>query len=111
MLEKIERSLDEVGEDLSREPAAEASSKSPKATKKVKKVAKKVVKKKAKGKAKVEASDDGKISLSELASEAGITAAAARRKLRAADLSREGRWSWEDGSKAYKEARKALGLD
>lgn len=75
--------------------------------------AKKVTKKgkEAKKASKKDDSQEGKITLAELAGEAGCTTASARRKLRDADLSREGRWSWEDGSKAYKDARKALGLD
>lgn len=107
-MEKLERTLSDVQDDLSQEP--EASDK-PKKVKKVAK-AKKVVKKKGKGDAKkVAASSDGKITLAELASEAGVTSAACRRKLRDADLSREGRWAWDPGSKALKEARKVLGLD
>lgn len=107
-MEKLERTLSDVESDLEKEPAAVD-----KPTKKVKKVAKKAKKvaKKSKKAEKPEASEEGKISLAELASEANLTTAAARRRLRDAELSREGRWSWEDGSKAYKDARKALGLD
>lgn len=110
-MEKLERSLSDVGNDLEQDPVE--SDAKPKSTKKVKKVAKakKGAKKVAKKASKPEATEDGKIKLTELASEAGITTASARRKLRDADLNREGRWSWEDGSRDYKAARKALGLD
>lgn len=74
-----------------------------------KKMAKKVPKKVSK-KSKADDEGDSKVKLSDLASEAKITAAAARRKLRDADLSREGRWAWDEGSKDLKAARKALGL-
>lgn len=112
-MEKLERTLSDVTSDLSKEP--ETTSKSQKVKKVAKgegkKAAKKVGKKsKSEGKKR---NDDGgdRILLADLASEAGITGASARRRLRAAELSPEGRWSWEPGSKALKEARKALGLD
>lgn len=108
MIEKVESNLADVQSEME-----EGEAKQPK---KVKKVAKKVPKKKdkvaKKSKSKPEAeSTEGKVTLAELASEAGITNAAARRKLRDAELSREGRWAWEEDSKGLKEARKALGLD
>lgn len=106
MTEKLERTLSESEDDLSKEPPAEETK-----PKKVKKVAKKVVKKVSK-KSKAEKSDstEGKVTLADLASEAKITTAGARRKLREAELSREGRWAWDEGSKGLKDARKALGL-
>ncbi len=107
-MEKLERTLSDVQTDLSQEPPE--TSEKPKKVKKVAK-AKKSAKKVAKKASKPEKSEDGKISLSDLCGEAGITTAAARRKLRDADLSREGRWAWEDGSKALKDARKVLGIE
>ena len=81
---------------------------------------KKVVKKAAPAKAakkapakaakKSEASD-GAIKLAQLAKEAGITPQRARQKLRAAEVERDGRWSWEPGSRALAAARKALDLN
>lgn len=95
--------------------------------KKVKKVAKKVSKKAksdetdakpAKAKAKNgksnghTESEDGLITVAELAEEAGISPQSARVKLRAAELDRgEGRWKWEPNSKGLKSARKVLGLE
>src|ERR1051326_328930 len=99
MSEKLERPLDEVASDLSQEPESTESNK----PKKVKKVAKKEVKKAAKKVAKKSTkqteSTEGKVTLAELASEAKITTASARRKLRDAELNREGRWAWDEGSK------------
>ena len=112
-MEKLERTLSDVQEDLSQE--LPESSSQPKKVKKVAKGKKKV--KKANGEAKAfkksakASSKEGVVLLTDLASEAGITGASARRKLRSAQLSPEGRWTWEEGSKALKEARKALGLD
>jgi hypothetical protein len=111
MIEKLERTLDEVETDLSNESDSSESKGQPKKVKKVakaKKVAKKVAKKAEKSAKK---DTDGLIKLADLASEAKITAASARRKLRDAELNREGRWAWEEGSKDLKEARKVLGLD
>ena len=57
-------------------------------------------------------SDDGLITVAQLAEEAEISPQSARVKLRAAELDRgEGRWKWEEGSKSLKAARKALGLE
>jgi hypothetical protein len=71
-------------------------------------------KKKAKtnGKASKSAeSEEGLITVADLAAEAEISPQSVRVKLRAAELDRgEGRWKWEEGSKALKEARKVLGL-
>lgn len=69
--------------------------------------------KKAKKKAKSEDDeDDGKVSIEDLAEEAGINAQSARVKLREAEMEKPdgGRWRWPDGSKGLKQARKALGL-
>ncbi len=113
-MEKLERTLGDVQDDLNQEPPA--SQDKPKKVKKVAKETKKVTKKAgkkgaAKSESKKSASTEGRVLLADLASEAEITTASARRKLRDADLSPEGRWSWDDGSKALKEARKVLGLD
>lgn len=108
-MEKLERTLNEVATDMEQTPEE-----APPPSKKGKKVAKakKVVKKKATKSEKAKPGNkEGLILLSDLASEAGITTAGARRKLREAELSREGRWAWEEGSKDYKAARKALGLE
>lgn len=104
-MEKLERTIGEVESDLNEEPAPDKPT-----PKKVKKVAKskKAAKKVSKKSASRSESSDGKVKLADLASEVGITAAAARRKLRAANLSRDGRWAWEEGSKELKAARKAL---
>lgn len=106
MMEKVESNLADVEAEMAE---GEANNK-PK--RKVKKVAKKSPKKVAKKAKKAEAEgSEGKVTLAELASEAGITTASARRKLRDAELSREGRWAWEDGSKGLKDARKALAIE
>lgn len=77
---------------------------------KTKKVSKKVTK--PNGTAKASHMDEDTVTLSSLASEAGIKAQSARVKLREASIARpEGRWAWPVGSKGLKEARKALGLD
>jgi hypothetical protein len=83
-----------------------------KASKKVKKVAKKAAKKVDKAPAKkADASDKNRVRLKDLAKQAKLTEAVARKRLRDADVPRgEGRWSWELGSKALKAARKALDL-
>jgi hypothetical protein len=81
--------------------------------KKVKKGGKKVSKKdsSAKPKAKAEKSDKNVVRLKDLAKQAKLTEAVCRKKLRDAEVPRgEGRWSWELGSKALKQARKALDL-
>ena len=74
--------------------------------------AKKKAPAKKKGGKKAKASADGGITLKALAEEAGISGQAARQKLRAAGIEREegSRWSWKEGSKALKAAKKALGL-
>lgn len=107
-MDKLERTLSDVSNDLSQDPPA--ASEQPKKVKKVAKAkkAKKVAKKASKAE---KTSDDGKVTLAELATEAQITTASARRKLRDADMSPEGRWKWDPGSKDLKAARKVLGLD
>jgi hypothetical protein len=106
-------SVDEEDDDLDlddgadEEPVAEAKP----AKKKVKKGGKKVAKKEAKKTSKSEKSDKNVVRLKDLAKQAKLTEAIARKKLRDAEVPRgEGRWSWELGSKALKTARKALGL-
>lgn len=79
--------------------------------KKVKKGSKKVKKVEKKASSKSDKSDKNMVRLKDLAKQAKITEAGARKKLRDAGVSRgEGRWSWELGSKALKAARKALDL-
>jgi hypothetical protein len=77
--------------------------------KKVKKGGKKTVAAKpAKKEAKA---DKNVVRLKDLAKQAKIGEASARKKLRDANVERgEGRWSWDLGSKGLKQARKALGL-
>lgn len=108
-MEKLERTLSDVSDDLAKDPEPSEPSKKVKKVAKAKKVTKKTGKA-SKSESK-KADTEGRILLADLASEAKITGASARRRLRAADLSPEGRWSWEEGSKALKEARKVLGLD
>lgn len=111
--DKLEKTLGEVEKELQGSPEPdEPESKPEKRSKKVaKKLPKKGAKKVEKRASKTNGSTEGKITLSQLASEAGITGASARRKLREAECSREGRWAWDEGSKALREARKALGLE
>lgn len=75
--------------------------------------------KKAKGKDKKKSkskddddSDEGYVTIGDLAEEAEIEPQSARVKLREAELEKPegGRWRWKEGSKALKEARKAIGL-
>lgn len=100
-----EEDLDDEGGD---EPEVDAKPVKAKKTKKVKKVAKKEVKKSS---AKSDKNDKNVVRLKDLAKQAKLTEAVCRKKLRDADVPRgEGRWSWDLGSKALKQARKALGL-
>lgn len=95
---------DEEGEEAA---PVEPTPKKAKRTKKVEK-SKKVVKASSKGS---KNGDKNTIRLKDLARQAKLTEAIARKKLRDAEVPRgEGRWSWELGSKALKQARKALGL-
>ena len=57
-------------------------------------------------------SEDGYVTVADLAEEAGIGPQAARVKLREAEVPRDGeaRWRWKEGSKSLKAARKALGI-
>jgi hypothetical protein len=118
----IETTVGNIKADMEESPPAKPK------PKKVKKVAKKVSKKvkdeetakpaktakkggKTNGNGHAE-SDDGLITVAELAEEAGISPQSARVKLRAAELDRgEGRWKWQPGSKGLKSARKVLGLE
>lgn len=119
MIDKLERDLAQVAADLEIPPPEPGSR-----NKGVRKVVKKVTKvkpsakpvKEAKTNGKAEApaeSEEGKVTLATLAAEAEITPAGARRKLRNAEgIERgEGRWVWEEGSKALAAVRKVLGLD
>lgn len=103
-----EDETEDPDDDGADEPVAETKP----AKKKVKKGAKKVAKKEAKKSAtKTEKSDKNVVRLKDLAKQAKLTEAIARKKLRDAEVPRgEGRWSWELGSKSLKAARKALGL-
>jgi hypothetical protein len=53
-------------------------------------------------------SEDGIITLRALASELKITPRAARIKLRAAELKRDGLWAWKAGSAELTKIRKVL---
>jgi hypothetical protein len=120
--EETESTINEVKADLER-PAKPKPKGAKKVAKKVKKASeedespKGKVKKKGKAKANGNATgghkeEDGLITVADLAAEAEISPQSARVKLRAAELDRgEGRWKWEEGSKALKQARKVLGLD
>lgn len=116
MIDKLETSLDKVKADLAADPVEAPSTETKMSTEtktKTKKAAKKVVKAKkaaANGNGHA-AAKEGHVTLAQLASEAKITTAGARRKLRGAELERDGRWSWAEGSRALQQARKALGLD
>lgn len=115
MSDNLEKQLGQIEHDLG-QPIPEHSStqKEPKVAKKVDKKAAKKVAKSPKKSAAVEATagEDSGIKLETLASEAGISTAAARRKLRTAEVDRgDGRWSFKDGSSSHKAARKALGLE
>lgn len=111
-MEKLERTLSDVQNDLSNPPEASDQPKKVKKVAKDSKKAKKVAKKTDKAESKKASKDNGdRVLLADLASEAEITTASARRKLRDAEMSPEGRWAWETGSKALKDARKVLGLD
>jgi hypothetical protein len=113
-LEEIQRDLDEPV------PGHNAQRKKEKVTM-VKKVEKKAgavksdkkadAKPEKKASKKVEKEDDGMVTLADLAAEAKIGGAAARRKIRASEMERgEGRWAWPEGSKQLRTARAALGL-
>lgn len=100
--------------EASLEKPEKPKSKGAKKVKKVEKTAKKVAKKVAKtnGHAKPKESAEGLVTVADLAEEAKISPQSVRVKLRAAELDRgEGRWKWEEGSKALKQARKVLGLE
>lgn len=105
---------EDTGGESTEEPAPKPEKKAKKSKKGVKKVKKsKKDKKAAKPSKKADkASDKNVVRLKDLAKQAGIGEASARKKLRDADVPRgEGRWSWELGTKALKSARKALGLE
>ena len=108
--------LEEVKQDLLKPvPEHNAPSKEKKMAKKVEKKGKAEVEEKTKSKSKAKskpakADEDGNVTLAELASEAGISAAAARRKVRATEIERDGRWAFKEGSKQLKTVREALGI-
>lgn len=118
MFEKLEESLErikaELGEpipDVAETPPASAPIK--RGAKKVAKKAVKKVAKKSPAKKKASATSEkseNSVSLKDLAKEAGLTEQRARQKLRGAEVERNGRWSWEEGSRPLQAARKALGL-
>lgn len=54
------------------------------------------------------ANDENLVTLAEICKEMGITGQAARRKLRAAKLQKEGRWVFEAGSAEEKRVREIL---
>lgn len=107
----LEKDLEQVKSDLSEPPPEPSPDKEVKKMAKSKKSPKKVAAKSAKTNGNGHATDEGKVTLAQLASEAGITTAGARRKLRGAELERSGRWSWAEGSRELQRARKALGLE
>jgi hypothetical protein len=116
----LETQLDQVKEDLNSpvpEPGETPKEEKKMATAKKKAPPKKVgkIEKTTKvtktAKTNGAAESEGLVKLSALANEAGISAQRARQKLRGAELARDGRWAWPEGSKALKEARKALGLE
>lgn len=122
-MDSLEKQLDQVRRDLEEpipdpKPAGTSGRKEKKMAKKsVKKVAKeeaKVEEKKSKkGKKEKESNGSEVVTLADLAKDAEITTAAARRKLRAAKLDRGdgGRWEWKAGSRDYKAACEALDLE
>lgn len=116
---KLEDALDQVKRDLETPvpPHTLTKEKLKMATKKVKKVeapakaAKKSAKVESKSAPAKEKDNDGSVTLADLAAEAKISPAAARRKVRATEIERgDGRWAWAQGSKALKTVREALGL-
>ena len=106
-LDQIERDLREAAPN----PEEVAKPKEERKVARVKKVTKKNEKSEKKATKKSEANgSENLVHLADLANEAKITTQSARKKLREAKVERTGRWAWEDGSKALKEARTALGL-
>jgi hypothetical protein len=110
---KVEEDDEDTGRDESDEDEGdeEEEEEEEKPAKKGKKKPAKAAKKSSK-KASKSDDDDSGVSIQDLAEEAGINAQSARVKLRDAELGKPegGRWRWKEGSKALKEARKALGL-
>jgi hypothetical protein len=102
-----EEEEEEESSEGSLEVEKPAKSKKSKKVKKMKKGAKRA----EKSSKKESKADKNVVRLKDLAKQAKIGEASARKKLRDADVERgEGRWSWDLGSKALKSARKALGL-
>ena len=102
---------DEAEDDEDDAEEEEAAAPAPKAKKSKKLVKKsKKVEKSAKS-SKSDKGDKNTVRLKDLAKQSKLTEAVCRKKLRDAEVPRgEGRWSWDLGSKALKQARKALGL-
>lgn len=100
--EELDEEEDETEDEDDEEEAPKAKAKKP---------SKGVSVKKSKAKPKAD-SNEGYVTLQDLADEAEIEAQSARVKLRESDLDKPegGRWRWKDGSKDLKAARKVLGL-
>ncbi len=65
-----------------------------------------------KAKTKPKTKTEDMVTLAELCTEAGITPAVARHKLRSSEVENpEGRWAWVVGSRKLKAAQKVLGID
>lgn len=109
-LDQIEKDLKESAPNPEEVPKPEKVKKVAKAKKVAKKGEEAEAKKSRKGKKEANGSEN-LVHLADLASEAKITTQSARKKLRVAEIERTGRWAWEEGSKALKDARKALGLE
>lgn len=115
MADKLDETLDELKTELD-QPVPESATPAPsnksvkkKGAKKVATKAKKTAAKKVAKKSEVKTEGE-KVTLQDLATEAKITTQRARQKLRAAEVERDGRWSWDKGSRALQAARKALDL-
>lgn len=109
----LNQRLDQIEKDLKEEiptPDLDKPVATSKEIKVSKSKAKKKVKKSSVAKVAKTNGSENLVKLSELAIEAKLTTQGARKKLRETGLERSGRWSWEEGSKALKDARKALGL-
>lgn len=106
MAKKAKKPKDEEIEDTDEDETEEDGDEDEKPAKKGKKGK---AAKKAKSK---DDDEDDRVSIEDLAEEAGINAQSARVKLREAELEKPegGRWRWPEGSKGLKAARKAIGL-
>lgn len=106
---KLEANIEAIKRDLSTPVSPHTLKKGAIMPKKVKAEAEAETKK---GKKAEKSSKGGdKVTLADLAAEAKISGAAARRKIRATEIERgDGRWEWEPGSKTLRTVREALGL-